>query len=182
MQRALEGLRPSPRGSRSERTTEPRCWPCAAGNEKNMAGCWSSVRVRYLPSSTTPTTSARSSAPEFEVPADGLLDRAEDFHGELPVDESDAGRLFVVVEGQVPARQQVRAGCVKIARRDAVAHGVGGVVGGPEVGGGVGVDVGVASAEAQRELVDVADGGHAGNGRRRRPTCGAASAGRVSSV
>ena len=46
-------------GSRCERTTIQVLLETCCRKEKNIAGLGSSVRVWYLPSSTTPTTSAR---------------------------------------------------------------------------------------------------------------------------
>ena len=96
-------------GSRCERTTIQVSLEGCCRKEKNIAGLWSSVRVWYLPSSTTPTTSARCAAPELEVPADCLVDGAENLAGKFAIDHRDDGSLVIVVHGEGPAGEQVRS-------------------------------------------------------------------------
>lgn len=106
-------------------------------------------------------------APELEVAADGFVDRAKDLDREGAVDKGDGGGSLLVVHGEIAARQEPCSRGVEISGGNIVVHGVGSIVGGPVVGGVVGVDEGVASAQVEGNLIDGARGGDAGNGGKR---------------
>ena len=80
--------------------------------------------------------------------ADSFVDGTEDFDGKAAIDERHFRGRFVVAGLEVAAGEESSACRLNVAGRDVIVHGVGSEVGGAEVGGGVGVDVGVAASQA----------------------------------
>ena len=107
------------------------------------------------------------STPVLEMAADGFLHRSENLGGKVPIDDRHLGRLAVVVDGEISAGQQLGARCLQIARRYVVVHGIGGVVGGPEIGGAVAINVRVAPAQAERNIACITHVSDARNCRKR---------------
>ncbi len=90
-------------------------------------------------------------APEFEVAADGFVDRSEDFAANWRLTMRNGWRLFIVAVRYVSAREKPGARSGKISGRDVVVHGIGDKIGRPVIGRGVGVNIGIAAADAQWE-------------------------------
>jgi hypothetical protein len=102
-------------------------------------------------------------ARQFEVTADSILRRAKDFARELAVHDGNARRLGVVMRSKNPARKQLCAGSLKIARRDVVNHGFGSSRRGAQVRRTVLEDRRSSPAESQWHTIREACAAHSRN-------------------
>ena len=119
-------------GSPSDRTTSEVAVEGIWSSGRKNTGLGSSVRVFYFPSSTTPATSIRCPSWILKYPPTAGQ-RSKHLARKLPTTTATLA-LTLVMQADVPARQQHNTGSLKVSGRNAVSCRFGYFVRFPQVG------------------------------------------------
>ena len=120
-----------------------------------MAGVGSSVSVWYLPSSTTPTTSARLPPQNLKCPPTAFSTDPKTLRANSRFTTAAMEALSSSCMLKGSADEESSSGSTKIVRRDTEVLGIDRSVRRAKIGGCVGVCVGISSANTERKTIGI---------------------------